>query len=218
MMHANEHILADGWLLDAVSGAAPRAIRVLAACQAEMRPDAGARMDAAEMAFGALLEDVPVASLRPDALAATLARLDGMERPVAGAAIGRDPIIPSALKREMAMSASKPWRRRFGGHSEIVIDSLSEPGVKARLMSIPPGKGAPEHGHEGEEFTLVLSGSFHDGEARYGRGDTCYAATDTIHAPRVEGDETCICLAVELGALQPTNPALAAANRLISIL
>ncbi len=218
MTHANEHILSDGWLLDAASGAAPRAIRVLAACQAELRPEAGARMGAAEAAFGALLETAPVASLRADALASTLAQLDDAQPSAAAPVADRDPVIPAVLKREMALSLSKQWRRRFGGHSEIVLDSLNEPGVKARLLSIPPGKGAPEHGHEGEELTLVLSGSFHDGQERYGRGDACYANADTIHTPRVDGEEACICFAVELGSLKPTNPALAAANRMISIL
>ena len=218
MTHANEHILSDGWLLDAASGAAPRAIRVMAACQAELRPEVGARMGAAEAAFGALLETAPVASLRPNALASTLAQLDLPDPPAAPSVLDRDPVIPGVLKREMARSISKQWRRRFGGHSEIVLDSLNEPGVKARLLSIPPGKGAPEHGHEGEELTLVLSGSFNDGEARYGRGDACYASANMIHTPRVDGDETCICFAVELGALRPTNPALAAVNRVISIL
>ena len=218
MIHANDHILCDAWLLDAASGAAPRAIRLLAACQADIRPEAGARLSAAEVAFGALLETAPIASLRPDALASALAQLDDGAETVPTPVSDPDPVIPALLKREMALSVSKHWRRRLGGHSEIVLDSLSEPGVKARLLSIPPGKGAPEHGHEGEELTLVLSGSFHDGEARYGRGDACYANADTIHTPRVDGDETCICFAVELGALKPTNPALAAANRVISIL
>lgn len=211
-------MLSDGWLLDAASGAAPRAIRVLAACQADIRPDVGARLGVAEVAFGAFLENAPVASLRPDALASALAQLDDAAETVPAPSMDPDPVVPAVLKREMALSVSKQWRRRLGGHSEIVLDSLCEPGVKARLLSIPPGKGAPEHGHEGEELTLVLSGSFHDGEARYGRGDACYANAETIHTPRVDGTETCICFAVELGSLMPTNPALAAANRVISIL
>ena len=215
MTYSNDHILPDGWLLDAASGAAPRAIRVMAACQAAIRPDAGARFGAAEAAFGALLESAPVAAMKPDALASTLAKIGDDEVSAPAIRIEPDPILPALLKREMARSVSKQWRRRFGGHSEIVLDSLNEPGVKARLPSIPPGKGAPEHGHEGEEVTLVLSGAFFDGEERYSRGDACYATSETIHTPRVDSDETCICFAVELGALKPTHPALAAASRVL---
>ena len=129
--------------------------------------------------------------------------------------VAHDPVIPAVLQREIHRSLHKSWRRKIGGHSEIVLDSLCEPGVKARLLSIPPGKGAPEHGHAGEEITLVLSGSFNDGHERFERGDACHAGSDLVHTPRVDSEETCICLAVELGDLKPTHPALAFASRLL---
>jgi putative transcriptional regulator len=214
MTYSNDHMLDDGWMLDAASGAAPRAVRVLAACQSALRPDVNSRYHAAETAFGALLESAPAARLSDNALAAVMARID--ELPARQAEFAYfDPVIPAALKREIHRSVQKSWRRKIGGHSEIVLDSLSEPGVRARLLSIPPGKGAPEHGHGGEEITLVLSGSFTDGRSSYRRGDTCHADNSLVHAPRVDSDETCICFAVELGDLVPTNPALAAVSRLL---
>ncbi|MBL4544621.1 MAG: cupin domain-containing protein [Oceanicaulis sp.] len=33
----------------------------------------------------------------------------------------------------------------------------------------------PHHGHDGTEFTLVLSGGFSDGRGSYGPGDVCMA-------------------------------------------
>jgi putative transcriptional regulator len=215
MKQVNHHMLDDGWMLDAASGAAPRAVRVLAACQSAIRPDVNSRYNAAETAFGVLLESAPTAALSAGALEAVLDQIDEDPGPPRVGFGDEDPVLPAVLKREVNRSVRKQWSRRIGGHSEIVLDSLCEPGVKARLLSIPPGKGAPEHGHEGEEITLVLSGSFHDGRARYGRGDACHAGPELVHTPRVDSEETCICFAVELGDLKPTHPALAAISRIL---
>ncbi len=213
MKQFNAHTLDDGWMLDVASGAAPRAVRVLAACQSALRADVHARFSAAETAFGVLFETAPAAAVSSGALDAVLARIDRGADVSFADTVAHDPLIPAALKREIHRSVHKTWRRKIGGHSEIVLDSLCEDGVKARLLSIPPGKGAPEHGHAGEEITLVLSGSFNDGQDRFERGDTCHAGPDLVHTPRVDSEETCICFAVELGDLKPTNPALAWANR-----
>jgi putative transcriptional regulator len=215
MKQINDHMLDDGWMLDAASGAAPRAVRVLAACQSAIRSDVHSRYSAAETAFGALLETTPTASLLPGALEAVFDQIDAEPLEPRVELGDDDPVLPAPLKREVNRSVRKHWTRRIGGHSEIVLDSLCEPGVKARLLSIPPGKGAPEHGHAGEEITLVLSGSFHDGRASYGRGDACHAGPEMVHTPRVDSEETCICFAVEFGDLKPTHPALAAISRIL---
>jgi putative transcriptional regulator len=207
-------MLDDGWILDCASGAAPEAVRVLAACQGVMRPEAMRRSAPVEMAFGALLEALPGAPLGPDCLARTLERLpaDASATDYAG---GPHPgPLPLPLALALEGQADRGWRRRLGGYSEIAIHSLSGAGVDARLLSIPPGKGAPQHDHAGEELTLVLTGSFHDGRAAFGRGDVCAAAPGDVHHPRVDSAETCICFVVELGGVRLTNPVYAAIDRL----
>ena len=215
--------LDEGWVLDAASGAAPQAVRVLAACQAALAPRAGVTLHAAESAFGVFLESAPRAALRPGALEAVLERLDDL----AGAGeqddvrVGGDAApeantggLPGPLGRILALSASQRWRRKIGGYREIALDALAEPGVRARLLSIPAGKGAPEHDHDGDELTLVLKGDFLDGVTRYRRGDVCVAGPGRSHRPRAGLDEDCVCFVVELGALRPTNPVLATIDRL----
>lgn len=209
------NLLDDGWMMDAASGAAPRAVRVLAACHGAINREAGETLDCAESAFGALLESGPRAPVSRESYEAVLARLDEAEPDVEPEA-PRSTWLPRPLVTVMARSGSPGWRRRFGGYHEIVLTDLCEPGVRARLLSIPKGKGAPEHDHEGEELTLVLSGSFVDGRSRYGRGDACVAAPGVVHRPRVDSDETCVCLAVELGEWRLTNPMLSALDRFLS--
>ncbi len=207
-------MLDEGWILDCASGAAPEAVRVLAACQGVMRPEAARRSALAEMAFGVLLETLPGAPMSADALARTLEQLtpDTDAPPNAGGA--RPGMLPLPLALALEGQTNRGWRRRLGGYSEIPIHSLSGDGVEARLLSIPPGKGAPQHDHAGEELTLVLAGSFHDGRAAYGRGDVCAVAPGDVHHPRVDSAETCICFVVELGGVRLTNPVYAGIDRL----
>jgi putative transcriptional regulator len=207
--------LDEGWMLDAASGAAPRAVRVLAACHGALNRDAGATLTAAETAFGALLESGPRAPVSPGSYDAVLARLDETA-PVDDAPAPRSAWLPRPLVSALARSGDPGWRRRFGGYHEIVLSDLCEPGVRARLLSIPKGKGAPEHDHEGEELTLVLSGSFVDGRGRYARGDACVAEPGVVHRPRVDSDDTCVCFAVELGDWRLTNPVLSTFDRFMS--
>jgi putative transcriptional regulator len=63
-----------------------------------------------------------------------------------------------------------------------------------QLLRIAPGKMLPDHGHGGEELTLVLSGSYSDHMGRFSAGDVADLDEDTEHAPRVDSDVACICL------------------------
>jgi putative transcriptional regulator len=206
--------LHEGWILDCVSGAAPEAVRVLAACQGVMRPDAVHEAVPVEIAFGALLERLPGAPLSADAMTRALARLDEPAPEDAPGEAALSGLLPAPLARALDGQARRGWRRRLGGYSEIPVESLSGDGVTARLISIPPGKGSPRHDHAGEELTLVLTGSFHDGRAAFGRGDVCAVAPGDVHHPRVDSAETCICFVVELGGVRLTNPVYAGIDRL----
>lgn len=216
MKKTDQTLLGDGLVLDAASGAAPKALLVLAQSQAALRADARERLDCVEAAFGSLLEQSPEAELSADLFDQTVGELDNAsgvqdERDAQGMAEGG---LPAPIAHALMGQKERGWKRRFGGLQERVIDSLCEPGIRARLVRIPPGAGTIEHGHEGDEHTLVLSGAFVDEHGSYDVGDACVAGPNEVHHPRVEGSKACICFVVECGALKPTNPALAAANRI----
>ncbi|HQX84390.1 MAG TPA: cupin domain-containing protein, partial [Aestuariivirga sp.] len=65
---------------------------------------------------------------------------------------------------------------------------------KLFLMRIAPGTAMPEHGHGGEEITLILSGAYNDRFGRYARGDVADLDESIEHQPIVEKDSACICL------------------------
>jgi hypothetical protein len=68
--------------------------------------------------------------------------------------------------------------------------------AKARLLRIPAGASAPEHGHCGAEMTIVLGGSFLDGGDIYRRGDVQETGRHTDHSPMAGPEAPCVCLVV----------------------
>ena len=58
------------------------------------------------------------------------------------------------------------------------------------------------HGHDGEEVTLVVSGAYHDGRARYGTGDISVMTPDDDHHPIAEPGPVCYALGVSFGRPQ----------------
>lgn len=207
--------LSDGYLLDAASGAAPEAVRVLAACHTALNPAAAARAAGAERAAGALLEGVDPAPVSPAArervLALTRRFSASSDEPQGQGRLFPEPLDAHVQRQTGGILA---WKTCYGGRQEIVLDALGRDGIEASLIRMAPGVRAPRHDHEGEELTLVLSGAFHDGHRSFRRGEVCEASAGHAHQPAAEGEEPCVCFAVTIGALRPTNPLLAAANRL----
>jgi putative transcriptional regulator len=63
-----------------------------------------------------------------------------------------------------------------------------------KLLRIGAGRAMPEHGHGGEEITLVLKGAYRDHMGRFAQGDVADLDVDVEHQPVVEQDGDCICL------------------------
>ena len=87
------------------------------------------------------------------------------------------------------------WRAVGRGAYQILIRTADRE-TKVRLLRIPAGKPVPEHGHGGRELTLVLSGSFVDGENVFARGDIEDADASLTHQPVATPEADCVCLAV----------------------
>ena len=66
--------------------------------------------------------------------------------------------------------------------------------VDGGSIGLEKGRAMPDHGHGGEELTLVLKGSYSDKFGKFSRGDLADLAEDVEHQPIVDSDETCICL------------------------
>ncbi len=74
------------------------------------------------------------------------------------------------------------WKPLGRGAYHIKIKT-GDADTSVRLLRIPAGKPVPEHSHGGRELTLVLKGSFYDGQGRFARGDLEEADQDVEHQP-----------------------------------
>jgi putative transcriptional regulator len=104
--------------------------------------------------------------------------------------------LPDPLREAVfeSMAAGRKWRFLGFGIRGLKLKIGGE--GETELLRIEPGHGVAPHDHDGEEYTLVVTGAFHDGHERFGPGDVNIARAGFVHAPLAEKDEVCFALGV----------------------
>ncbi|WP_285672566.1 cupin domain-containing protein [Paralimibaculum aggregatum] len=184
------------------TGSASPGLALLVGAQLDIAEEGRAVVADFEAAGGALLRAAPAAEMSAGALDRVLSALDA---PVAASP---PPPDPGPLPQRVAIAAgcdfaSIPWRFRLPGLSVHEIPGYGPEEVS--LMRARPGCALPQHTHEGEEATLVITGAMEDGGAIYRRGDLSLTDERHDHRPRIVGDEICYCLVVLSGSLRFTG-------------
>ena len=158
-----------------------------------------------ESVGGAMLESIEPALMAPEALAQTLATLDGVPAPAArpvAPALPRPSLPPGVdWPRSLAHCEVSRWRWMGPGMRWSRITVPHDPAANVFLLRIGAGKALANHTHSGLELTHVMCGSFHDGRARFGAGDFDAADGSVRHQPVLEAGAECICLASVQGRL-----------------
>lgn len=189
------HHLDDATLVAYAAGTLGEAHSVVVAAHAALCPTCREAIRAAERVGGFLLEEQDPSAVSDTCRAATLASLDGVARtaPRRTVVAGDVPLPLATLLGEGGLAAVK-WKSKAPGIAKA--DIMLSPGSRThlQLLRIAPGKALPDHGHGGEELTLVLKGSYADHTGRYGAGDVADLDEDIEHAPKVDSDVECICL------------------------
>jgi len=197
------HHLSDALLLDYAAGTLSEGWSLAVASHLALCPSCRRQLDAMEGAAGALLEKIPVERGESDeswqAMKARLGDLQAIEivdekppsrKPTASA------VLPEPLRSYLGGDIQDlKWQALGRGAYQIRIPT-DDRETQVRLLRIPAGKPVPEHTHVGRELTLVLTGSFHDGEELFARGDIEEADESLLHTPTATAGEDCICLAV----------------------
>lgn len=134
---------------------------------------------------------------RPDDRVASISsprRLNfGNERPAFAAQSAER--LPAPIAATYGLSFDTiPWRRLGPGvwHHRLSL-SLGARG-DLRLLKISAGRAMPDHGHGGEELTLVLDGAYADQTGEYRVGDIQDVGEDIEHTPVADRSAGCICL------------------------
>ena len=184
------------------------AITLLARTISALRTDSQFVQADGDVVGGGFLAGEAAASLAPEALDRTLARIEAisaLDERAAKAVKQGDSVtaevaaLPSPL-RETALAALDADHWRFGGVGirRLIIGSSGE--AEVELMRIEPGYGVPTHDHTAEELTLIVTGAYEDGHAYYGPGDLSVAEPGFAHAPTAQKGDICYVLAVTYGS------------------
>jgi putative transcriptional regulator len=187
-------------LFEYATGAAPEPVAVIVASHLAYCAECRDEVARLETVGGVLVGGLDAAAMAPDALAATMARLAEPAPPAALAPALDEAsrrIVPPPLRPYVGRGlASLKWRRRTWSLEEAQLDCRVR-GYRFSLIRLPPKSWFPHHEHLGQEFTLVLSGSYDDAHGHYGVGDLEFADGALKHS--LKSDEGCIC-AVALDA------------------
>ena len=198
-MKANHHPQ-DDLLLSYAAGSLSESWSLAIASHLSVCSACRKTLEIAETVGGVLLEDIPDQQLSSATLESVLAQIDQpdieavSENSQPGATDGS--IFPTVLQKYIGSSVENiPWKTIGAGIRQHLIETPDESG-SLRLLRIKAGKSVPNHGHQGRELTLVLSGSYHDGFSTYGAGDMQDADEEIVHKPIVDDGPDCICLVI----------------------
>lgn len=103
--------------------------------------------------------------------------------------------MPPPLARHIGPSLDGiAWRNIAPGVRKHDITLGGECPSSLYLLQIGPGRAMPEHGHGGDEMTLVLAGAYKDELGLFGVGDIADLDEHVEHQPVVASNEPCVCL------------------------
>ena len=118
---------------------------------------------------------------------------------------GVDPSIPRCLHQFIDSNYDDLRWKRVSADIHSVELCRDSNGARVELLKIKPGGSATTHTHLGDEYTVILEGSFSDEDGVYHQGDFMVKGENDQHTPVATQDRECICLAVTEGPIQFTG-------------
>ena len=195
------HHISDDLLVSYAAGSLAEGWSIAVATHLALCPACRRGLTVAESIGGELLETMADDAALDDSWASVRSRLQHPPKKLAVGSRQTTPVghgggLPDPLRFYVGGDLDTVrWRSVGRGAYQILIRTADRE-TKVRLLRIPAGKPVPEHGHGGRELTLVLSGSFVDGENVFARGDIEDADASLTHQPVATAEADCVCLAV----------------------
>jgi putative transcriptional regulator len=199
------HHLDQSTLLAFAAGTLSASLSVVAAAHISWCKTCRAGFHHAETLGGEMMSSLDDSIVSADCKARTLALLTAAApQAVQAQPTSRRQDVPAPLARFIGDSDLRdlPWKRKAPGIAMHEIKLAAPSSGKLVLMHIAAGKAMPDHGHGGEELTLILSGAYQDRFGYFGPGDVADLAEDVEHKPVVVDDIDCFCL---VGTEAPTR-------------
>lgn len=189
-----KHHLDEATLLSYTAGSMTNSMALVVACHLSVCETCRAKAAQMEAIGGALLTELPSIQMSENALEKALAALDSDPQE---SAFREKPVNNENVPQPLAEYIDAPlgeieWKRLGPGIGYIDLPTQGT-GV-SKLLRIDPGKSVLPHTHQGNELTMVLTGSFSDEVGRFSAGDVADLDDEIAHQPLVDSQEPCICL------------------------
>jgi len=170
------------------AGALPSGARMVLSLHLRACPQCRGEIERLQSVAGAILADGPSVDLAADALDRALAAI---ETTPGATAIGVDEVLRRGVWLPLGPGLAIKPLSKFADHGERLL-----------LIRAAQGQALPEHGHDGVERLVVLSGAVDDDQGHYGRGDLCERGPEHRHQPIASPGGTCVCLTAYDGPLR----------------
>ena len=202
----------DLLLLQYAAGGLEPSEALMAASLRAINPEARRKVARFEAMGGCMMDKEAKAAVSNDCLSAVLALIDAPASAPAEEKFkncaeqdkSRGMCLPDSvhlLISEHCPDFVMSWRETAEGVEMIDLKVATTGSGRLNLIRARPHSATPQHSHDGIEITLVLNGSYIDGEDRHRAGDIVIINDHTLfHAPRA-GEEGCVCLILTDGSL-----------------
>ena len=196
------HKLQDEWLLSYAAGALNPGRSLMVASHLAYHDDLQNSVADAEVIGGALLNSMTEADVNDSSFEQLMSRIDKNPAPEVKPVAAGSSMYPEALTEFIDTDVnSLKWKFMGPGmqNSRLWTGPNDE---RLWLLRARGGVMVPEHGHNGEEWTLLLKGSYRTALGEYGVGDVDVADEDIVHQPQINPDEECVCLVFTEGPVR----------------
>lgn len=190
------HHLDPATILAFAAGTLDPALSVVAAAHMSWCPVCRNAMHDAEQVGGVFLAELDGEAVSDDCRKRTLNLLDRATTHRFPKWAPATSEIPSPLAQLLdgQQLADLKWKTKVPGWAMFDLPMPAKSRGKLFLVRVAAGTSMPEHGHGGEEITLILSGAYNDRLGRFAPGDVADLDVDIEHQPVVELSAPCICL------------------------
>lgn len=196
--HTREDVLTEF-----AAGTLSPARHIIVACQSDICDQTAADIRFREQICANLIQDEHSVDLSDDFLSGVLEALPRKAEPMPDEDSECDHTPQTLLQLLGNDFETIRWRKIAPGVAiHHIMSKNGKHGEKLYLLRARPGMQFPEHSHTGEEWTLIMRGSYVSKGKQFVRGDLHIEDDDTTHEPFVDSDEECICLVSTEGPLK----------------
>ena len=187
----------EAQLAEYVNGSLDFGVSICISAHLEYCPVCAAKVQQMLQVGANLLQESQAMDIPDNMEQALLDRIDsqalsGFEKQEAVANDARHSDLPSVVQK-MISNHELEWKKLSLSLEAARLKSDQDQ-YELALHRIRAGQRVIEHGHRGDEYTVVLRGSFSDHYGRYNAGDFVHRTGEDTHQPVASEDLDCLCL------------------------